>query len=279
MIQLQYLNKILQTKDSSLMTFNGISPEFFPEYKKEFWYIQQHLKEFGNIPDRETFLGKFPDFDVFDVSESNQYLIDALYKDYNKVALAKTFNAIRDAMINNDIDGALKTYTDSIDSIKAFKPIESVDILSDTSRYNEYVDKTTDFTKYYVGTGFKELDEVIGGWDVHEDLVTIIARPGVGKSWCLLKIAVAAAKQGMNVGIYSGEMSDKLVGYRVDTLISHISNTKLVRGNSEIQVEYKKYMDSLVSGSIGHIKVLTPQMIHGVAGVSALQSFIERENL
>ena len=157
--------------------------------------------------------------------------------------------------------------------------MNAVDILSDTSRYEQYVEKCEDYKKYYLTTGFKELDEIIGGWDRNEELATIVARPGVGKSWVLLKCAIAAAQSGLTVGIYSGEMSENKVGYRADTLISHISNGKLIHGDISIQKEYQEYLKGLKGKVKGSIKVLTPYMIDGPAGVTALRAFIEKEHL
>ena len=154
-----------------------------------------------------------------------------------------------------------------------------LDILRDTSRYDAYVDRLNSFDKYYVRTGFAELDNIIGGWDREEELATIAARTNQGKSWLLLKFAVEAAKQGLVVGIYSGEMSERKVGYRIDTLIEHISNGALIHGSSAIQAEYKNYIDNLPNRFKGSIKVLTPKMINGPAGVMALRAFIEKDKL
>ena len=151
--------------------------------------------------------------------------------------------------------------------------------MKDSSRYDTFVDRTTDFSKFYVKTGLDELDMVIGGWDRQEELATIMARPGTGKTWLLLKVALSAAQQGLTVGLYSGEMSANKVGYRLDTLYSHISNTKLIHGNSTVQVQYKQSLDMMATDIKGAIKVLTPDMINGIAGVSALNSFIENEKL
>ena len=98
-------------------------------------------------------------------------------------------------------------------------------------------------------------------------------------TWVLLKCALAAAQQGLAVGIYSGEMSERKVGYRIDTLLSHIPNGKIIHGDSSIQNEYKKYLDNLSNSIPGSLKILTPNMIGGPAGVSALRAFIEREKL
>ena len=237
------------------------------------------MAKYGNVPDINTFASEFPHFDFIQVNESPRYLIDKLYEDRNARKLSTLFNKIRQEFNDGDIDKAMNTYLSSMNDIAKAKHIESIDLLRDTSRYDAFIDRADDWKKFFVKTGFPELDEIIGGWDRQEELATIVARSNMGKSWILLKCACAAAEQGLNVGIYSGEMSERKVGYRVDTLIGHISNTALTKGNIEVQNEYKQYLDSLPDKFTGTMKVLTPNMIGGPAGVTALRAFIEKDNL
>ena len=279
MIQLQFINYLLKTKDASILTLNNINNEFFSDYSAEFAYIKAHLDIYKTIPDQATFLSKFPEFDVLEVNETPQYLLSALFEDRNKRALARTFNEVREALNADDTEKAIQILNHSQENISKGTVLEAVDIFKDTSRYDAYVERTKNLSKYFAKTGFDELDEVICGWDREEELATIVARPGIGKSWVLLKTAIAAAKQGLNVGLYSGEMSTKKVGYRADTLISHISNTKIIHGNATIISDYKKFISNLNNEIPGSIKVLTPDKIDGPAGVSALRAFIEKEHL
>ena len=237
------------------------------------------MAKYGNVPDINTFASEFPHFDFIQVNESPSYLIDKLYEDRNARKLSTLFNKIRQEFNDGDIDKAMNTYLSSMNDIAKAKHIESIDLLRDTSRYDAFIDRADDWKKFFVKTGFPELDEIIGGWDRQEELATIVARSNMGKSWILLKCACAAAEQGLNVGIYSGEMSERKVGYRIDTLIGHISNTALTKGNIEVQNEYKQYLDSLPNKFTGTMKVLTPNMIGGPAGVTALRAFIEKDNL
>lgn len=279
MIQLQMLNRILQSKNTSLITINNLTDEYFSEYKAEFDFIKNHLDTYGNIPDTESFLSRFQDFDIIQVNETDNYLIDALYEDRNQRELASIFNKVRKLIMDNKTDEAMKLYLNASQNVVRGVHLDSVDILRDTSRFDRYVEKCNDFNKYYVSTGFTELDEIIGGWDRNEELATIAARSGIGKSWLLLFVAVAAAKQGLNVGIYSGEMSEDKVGYRVDTLISHLSNGQIIHGNANVSGAYKEYIDKLPTTLKGSIRVLTPAKINGPAGVTALRAFIEKDNL
>lgn len=279
MIQLQFLNYLLKTKDSSILLVNNLNEDFFSDYKDEYNFIINHLREYGNIPDSITFLNNFPSFDVIEVSESPDFLIDKLYEDKNTRVLASIFNKIKKHLMEGDIDKAMELYTSSTDVVLKAKHIDAVDILTNTDRYEAYLQRCENFDKFYVKTGFKELDEIIGGWDREEELATIVARSNQGKSWILFKCAVAAVEQGLNVGIYSGEMSERKVGYRIDTLISNISNSSITKGDRQIQNEYKKHLDSLPNKYKGCLKVLTPNMIDGPAGVTSLRAFIEKENL
>lgn len=516
MVQLQFLNKILKTKDISIIKLNNLDVSYFSEYKNEFDFINNHIQKYNKIPDIETFLAKFPKFEVISVNEPDSYLIKELVDDRNSRFMAENFNRVRELILNGDTDNAMSIYKKGVDNLKTGITLESVDILHDTSRYDTYLEKTKDFSKFYVKTGFPELDKIIGGWDRSEELATIVARTNVGKclakgtkvlmadgtikavedvkigdevqsfnrintvlalhngvskgykiipnkgepfvvsenhiltisdgnynltdimienflskseeykksrflfrpvvnynnpinkltlepdalgylvlmnkcdeiplkyitaskeqrsvlihslshfvdnkyvitnisnkimsqalqiirglgwsydvvykngslaeidyiecndavgelttfeiepverveyygfmcdgdsrylladntlthnTWVLLKTALASAEQGLNVGIYSGEMTAEKVGYRIDTLISHISNKSLTHGSIAVQNEYKEYIDSLGNRIKGTIRVLTPTMIDGPAGVSALGLFIEKEKL
>lgn len=279
MVQLQLLNVILDKKDSSIILFNNLSDEYFCDYPNEYNYIKSHLNEYGTIPDKVSFLDKFPDFEVLQVNEPTSYLLNELYNDYNTRFLAKTFNSVRHLLENGKTEEAMKVYLNASNDLSKAVPLDCVDITQDTSRYDSYVDKCQDFSHYYIKTGFNELDDLIGGWDKSEELATIAARPGVGKSWILLKMAIAALEQGLKVGLYSGEMSERKVGYRFDTLVSHLSNSSLLRGNINVEGEYKQYIDSLKTRYKGSLKVLTPTMINGPAGVTALRAFVEKEKL
>ena len=279
MIQEQVLNKIIQEKDASIITLNNLTDTYFSDYKDEFWFIKSHLTKYSVIPDMETFLSAFPDFQVITVNEPVNYLLEELMKDKNKRFLAENYTKVRQLIMENRVDEALQILKEASEESASFVSLQCVDILRDTSRYDAYVEKIDNYDKYFIKTGFAELDQILGGWDVNEELGTIVARNGLGKSWVLFKCAAAAAEQGKNVGIYSGEMSENKVGYRIDTIIGHLSNGAIVHGSGSVKNEYRRFLDNLADKVPGSIKILTPKMINGPAGVSALRAFIEKENL
>jgi replicative DNA helicase len=277
--QFQIINKILQNKDYSFITLNNLTIEHFFNYKAEFEFIKTHYNTYNTVPDRLTFLNNFPDFIVQDVNEPDSYLIEQLYNDYNQSYLASRFNGMKKFLENDDIQGATKFFLDSVEKLHIGSALQCTDIMSDTSRYDRYLDMIANQSKYFISTGFPELDKIITGIDRRNENMVIAARTGVGKSWLLLTIAAAASKQGLTVGIYSGEMSVDKVAYRIDTLIGKIDNRKISRGDLYYKDHYKNYLESLKCSNYGAIKVLTPNDIAGPATVDALQAFIEKEHL
>lgn len=279
MIQLQSLNYILTSRNYGWLTVNQIDASYFSDYRDEFNYIKDHIRQFNKTPDPITFGAKFPDFDFIEVRETEKFLIDELYRDKNKRTLARVFNRVRELINEGKIDEATTLYTNAASQVSTATYVEAVNIIEDTTRYDKYIERTQDYGKYRLTTGFAELDEAIGGWDRLEELATIVARPGVSKSWIALKTAAAAAKQGLRVGIYSGEMTELKVGYRLDTLLGGISNSGLTRGNIEIQNSYKLHIDNLKNFVKGELWVTTPLMIGRTPTISDLGAFVDKYNL
>lgn len=213
MIQLQVLNKILKDKDSSMIVLNNLTEEYFSEYSDEFNFIKNHLDRYGYVPDLESFLSRFPDFEVINVEEKHSYLMSELVSDKNTRNLANVFNKIRSLLMEGKSDEAMILFKKSSETMSTGVALQCVDILKDTSRYEAYVERTKDYNKFYVKTGFPELDKIIGGWDREEELGTIVARTNYGK--CLEK--------GTEVLMYDGSIKrieDVVVNDRVQSLNS-----------------------------------------------------------
>ena len=281
LVQLQLINKIISDKDYSLIADNNLSKDYFPQLSNEFSYIVNHYNKYNQVPDLETFIKAFPNFEVINVTESTEYLISELYREKNESYLANTFNKIRDLLMKGKTEEAMNLFSNSANGINKNKKLEAVDILSDISRYDTYIDKTKDFSKYYVTTGFKELDESLGGGiDRRNAYFVVSARAGYGKTLVMIKMAAAAANKGLKVGFYEGEMSVEKIGNRLDTIISHISNSAINHGRIEVSNEYKIFLDNLKNNHNGNLYILTRDMVpDNRMTVTVLKTFIEKYDL
>ena len=149
MIQEQVLNKIIQEKDASIITLNNLTDAYFSDYKDEFWFIKNHLTKYSVIPDMETFLAAFPDFQVITVNEPVSYLLEELMKDKNKRFLAENYTKVRQLIMENKVDEALQILKEASEESASFVSLQCVDILKDTSRYDAYVEKINNYDKYF----------------------------------------------------------------------------------------------------------------------------------
>lgn len=280
--QLQMLSKILDTKDFSAVESNNLTSDYFFNYQAEFNFIKNHYEQYRTVPDKLTFLNVFPNFEIVSVSEPMSYLLNQLYTDYNTSYLASRFNHIKKLLESDKTADAMKYFTESVEGLHTGEVLTCTNLLTDQSRFDHYLEKTVDRSQYYLPTGFQELDELIGGIDRENENMVISARPGQGKTQCLLRIAANAAKQHLTVGIYEGEMSADKTGYRIDTFLGNIRNSSMNRGDLYIKQEYEQYMDSLKANlnGLGAIKVMTPNDVPGgKVTVNVLKTFIEQEHL
>lgn len=271
MVQIQFINKILRSKSLDIVFDNDITTEYFPEFANEFDFILEHYKRYGNVPDMETFGDEFPEFSFVEVTESDSYLIDKLSEEYQYSQVVPMLYKAADLVKANAVDAQdyLKTALSEIIHISSKI---GVDIISQARvRLEEYKKKRDSKEPWMRPTGFKELDEAIGGLSPGEEFLVIVARTNNGKSWMLCKILEHNWKFGANVGYISPEMGANAIGYRFDTLNDHFSNFGLYTGR---QVEnYEDYIEDLITNQKNSFIVAEPIDFNKKITVSKLRKF------
>lgn len=228
MVVLQILNKVIKTSDIGLIIDNNLSREMFIEYEDEFDFIWNFYNEYGKVPDKETFLAKFNNFNLIDVAESDRFLIDQLSEEYLYFKTVPVVQKVAELLKTNS-DDAVNYLLKEMPNLTALQRTEGIDIIEKSElRLLEYKKKMSGDNNSYISTGFEELDDIFKGFAKGEELVVLFARIGQGKSWILNKMLSHAWEVGCNVGLISPEMSANKIGYRFDTLVKHFSNKNLV---------------------------------------------------
>lgn len=268
----QTLNKIINEKDYDIVKKNGLDETYFHGYEQQFKFIRDHYQKFGNVPDLETFMEKFPEWVPIEVNETDDYLLDRLYEDncYHRIA---PFALKLGSKVQEDSRAAFEYILQEVQNLRPHTVVKGTDIISQAmERYEKYLEKQQNPTGSHISTGIKELDDIFGGWDFGDELVTVVARTNVGKSWILLKFLTEAWKQGYPVGLYSGEMNQIKLGYRFDALYQHLSNWALVQGN---QVDgYLDYINTLKELPTP-FRIVQQKEFGGKPTVTNIRNFIE----
>ena len=277
MVQIQILNKILASKSLDLIIDNDLTESHFGEYANEYNFIMEHYRKYGNVPDLATFVDNFNEFSVIEVAESDSYLIDKINEDFQYRVLVPVLQKAADLAQGNSIE-AVDYLKSTLTQIGVLDGVDGVDIIKGAkSRLDEYLKKKNSDEPWMRPTGFKELDEVIGGLSPGEEFVVIVARTNQGKSWILCKIAEHNWKFGANVGYISPEMSENQIGYRFDTLNKHFSNFNLYTGR-EVD-NYEEHIENLMNNASNSFIVATPLHFNKKITVQKLKKFIMKHKL
>ena len=281
MTELQTINYLFQKNSLDLIFSNDITSDYFTTYKSHYEFINSFYKQYNQMPSKETFQGKFADnFEWINVTDPPEYLIKKLKEAKLFRDVIVSYKDLGELIKSEKTDEAIDKMYQISNTFLSKRPSPCVDLIDNVKqRYDDYIERATNPSKAFVTTGLKELDDIIGGWDMLNETAVLCARTGLGKSWWLVYFALQAAITGLNVGYYSGEMESELIGYRLDTFLGNIANGSLTHGNMNIKEQYEKYANDIKSKVKGHIYCVTPDMLGGSVTVSKLKTFIEKHNI
>jgi replicative DNA helicase len=252
LIELQLLNYILEKKSMAIVQQNGITLDYFVTYASEAEFIYNHYDKYNTVPDKETFLTTFEDFDLFIVSESEQFMVETLKEQHLYNQMVPFVNNINN-LVAEDSDKAIQYAQDELSRLAGIsvKIVPGYDIVKNApERGKEYQTRLEAEGLMGITTGIPEFDEITHGWFPGEELVVIVGRTNEGKTWVLLFFLVAAWKAGKRVLMYSGEMPKDIVGFRVDTLAEHFSHSALTTGSPDLgdgkkPEDYQEYLNNI----------------------------------
>lgn len=281
MIELQAINYMFSKNSIQIAILNSFTPEHFTTYRDHYNFIIDFYNKYEQMPSKETFQGKFANnFEWLNVTDPEDYIVSKLNEAKLFRDLIIDYKALGELIKSEQTDKAVEKMATISQQFMRSKQSKCVDLIDDAKlRYDSYLDRVSNPNKSYVTTGLRELDEILGGWDLLNESAVIFARTGIGKSWWLIYFAMAAAKAGLRVGFYSGEMELDLVGYRFDTFLGNIANGSLTHGNDNVMDKYQTYLDNLNKVVKGHIYCITPDMVDGSMTVSKLRAFVEKYDI
>ena len=279
MVSLQIISKILATKDSSILEDNLLTRDFFVGYENEYDFLVQHEKDYGDVPDKATFLSKFPDVELVEVTESDKYLVDTIREEYLYYKSVPVVQKIAE-LLKTDSNAAAEYMIHAVKELQPTYRLGGTDIISQAEeRYKQFKDRKENQDEWFFTTGFEELDDLIHGIQREEELFVIFARTNQGKSWVLEKICTHIWEIGFNVGYISPEMGANSVGYRFDTLHQNFSNRGLMWGKDDIdEEEYLKYINTLKTTK-NQFVVATPVDFDRKITITKLRNWVKENKL
>jgi len=269
MTELQIINKILQEKTVSILSDHNIYPQHFSQsYRSEIDFILEHVRDYHKVPDVPTFLNNFNDFDIVEVNEPNEYLVNKFSEELTYRAQVEGARQWGELLGKEDSTEAFRYLSNLVDDVRKITVKRKIgtDIIKDRKRLDQYLAACEGISSIGITTGLEELDNLVGLF-LNNDLTVIAARTNMGKSFLMKKLAVGIWEQGKKVLFYSGENSMINSGYRFDTILKNFDNKGLMFGRKILgptmtTQTYENYFDELAKNE-NEFLVLTPDDFGG----------------
>lgn len=271
----QLINKILSDKDFTIVEDNQITEEHLPRVKKEFLYLKDFYDKYKSIPDKETFIEKFPSFDIFIVTQTSKSIVDNIRE---QALFNRAVNVINTAsrLYEKDANEASKYLISQVENLQPEEDFSCTDIVHDRSRLEEWKKRQRDPEGSFIEIPFKELNEDLLGFQRGEELFFWFAKSNVGKSVVLTMCAEHASKLGNRVGFISPEMSTQSIGFRWDSSRTHFSNSAMQKGL--LISGYEKHFETLAESN-EHVFVADSEDFKDGLTVSKCRQFIKAKKL
>lgn len=271
------ISKMLDMRDTSMLSEQGLHPEMFLNTQSELNFILAHENKYKCVPDHATFIAEFPEFELYSSNEDIGFISEKIKDNFLYPKLYKVIQDSANSLTTSSID-TLKHIEDAITDIKSHVNINTkrgTDIVSTAKdRYLEVEARSKVDGLLGITTGIQLLDDITYGW-LPNDYAILFARTNQGKSWLSIFFGVKAWESGKKVVYYSGEMDKFTVGMRFDNLYKHFKNAELMTGKIDLE-EYNNYTSDL-SNKSGFI-VVEPSDFGGFPTVSDLEGVMKYHN-
>lgn len=241
------VGKVIRDRDIVPALQRGVTDDWFlDDDNKRVWaFIRKHYAEYNEVPTATTVKDHYPNYPVLDVSDTIEYLLDTMVTFRRRLLTRQGVEEVLRDLGAEDHEAALITMAATVDQVNRqgnFGTHETDLSKTTEERYQAYLEmQNHEFLGIH--TGFSKIDEATAGLQGGQ-LVTIVASPKVGKSQVALKMAVHVHSLGQVPMFQSFEMSNREVQQRYDSMVAHISHTRLRRGKLT-EREEARYIDSL----------------------------------
>ncbi|MBI2020104.1 AAA family ATPase [Candidatus Daviesbacteria bacterium] len=227
----------------------------FSVHQKTIDFVLNYSENYENFPTEALLLEKFPDLDKNAVGLDIEYCLQEFDKQLIFRKTVEVINSNKD-LLKSEPKNAIKKILSGLEDVELSfdDDIEIYDngALSRLEDYNKKVELRNKGLKTLgIPTSFKTINRTTIGW-MKGDLVSIFARPGIGKTFLLIHAAAVAYKFGFKVLFISTEMSKAAINARMDVMLGKMygydfSHTSIRRGEGLDKEKYKEFLTKLNS--------------------------------
>ena len=258
------------TEKENFDNFN-FSTEDFHFYTKAYTFISEHVDRFNVPPSVEVLHNEFPELEEGSKTQKFELALERFEEasiGRQTIKIFREFNA----MITANPKQALSSILNDLSNIRVGMN-RNLDLYNSGSldRLDEYKDRVDKRNKNASGlmgipTSFTSLNGVGVGW-MPGELISVFARPTIGKTWMCIHSAATAIKEGFKTLLISTEMPTQSMNMRLDVVLANmmgynLSHSALRRGDKINEAEYIDFLSKadqksllVCDGISGHISI------------------------
>lgn len=236
-----YINSMISNPELFGRVNNIISAEYFdPHLAKGVKFIQDYFEEYRTVPNPAVYLAATKlKSEFIELPRQDIQFVAEQIADFCKFQAC--IEVIRRA---TGKDG----YFESGDlgaMVQQMKKATEIGLVSDLG-IDYFEDplarlEAAEVDGAVISTGWKTVDDVIGGGIGRQELITFLAPSGGGKSVSMLNLGKNLLAQGLH-GVYiSLEMSDKKVALRTDQMIARMASGQINLNKAQVAQEVEKF--------------------------------------
>ena len=249
------ISAVIRQSDHITPAARGITGKFFHAFSDEWEFIERYISKHKRAPSKGAFKQKFPQF-RFKAVDDVEFFCEEVRKSHITVELTSAVQDIIETIEDGDVDSAVRAMHHNALLIEGqmsglSSDADIIEHWEDT--YDEVMRRaarTEEFGQSGLPTGFPTLDERTGGPQGGQVWI-VAARLGQGKTWSLVRMAVAACFSGFKIQYDALEQSRAEIAMRVHTFASSefgkdvFKNLDLSQGRNFSPRDYKEFLKGM----------------------------------
>lgn len=290
-IEVGLISKILETGDFITIKDKQIKPYFITDgdNRKAFKFINDFYLKNGTTPTVRVFQQQFPSFEL-DTYKSSQTFEDTIG---TEEPLSYWCDEVRTKTKHNkicDIVEEMAQNLEKLDTEKAYENMkkgiiyiendivetQAIDITKDAEdRKANYLKRKENKGMIGIPMGIDKLDMILKGMQ-KKQLITMIAKTGIGKTWFWILVASYCQLNGYRVLFFTTEMSEEQIEDRIEAMLIKMMlgvdfNYGRFKSGTLTPHEEKAYFELLDAK-----ESLEPLIVETATGVSNVSAKIEQ---
>ena len=229
------------------------SSKDFAKHGDAYKFVTSHYDTYGEVPTPETLCENFPTLNPSAQSLNLDYALDTFQ---DQVLFRQVINVFQDnkELLSENPKHALANINHGLQDVAVVYDEDVAHYNTNAeNRYEEWKQRTQ---KRKMGDGimgiptpFHSVNRLGVGW-LPGEMVSLFARPSVGKSWVCVQAAVTAAMSGHKTLLISTEMPTSQMNMRTDVVMGkamgyNFFHTDLRNGNPIDETSYQEFLHNL----------------------------------